>query len=244
MNTATPTAAIDGQPITLVVLDMAGTTITDDGLVERAFRSADAAVGLADDDAAREDMLQHVRDTMGYSKIVVFRHLAHGDEALAQRANAAFEAAYRDILSEGAAKAIPGAAEAIGILRSAGISTAFTTGFSAETQAALLASLGWEDAVDVVLTPADAGRGRPFPDMPLVALIRTETESVRNVVVVGDTANDVLSGVRAGAAASVGVLTGAHDERALRDAGATHVLASIADLPALLGLPVPVLEAS
>jgi len=229
-DTTTPAVA-------LVVLDMAGTTISDDGLVERAFLAADAAVGLAADDTARQEMLRYVRDTMGYSKIVVFRHLADGDEDLAQRANAAFEAAYRDIVATGAAAPIPGAAETIGRLRSAGIATAFTTGFSAETQSALLASLGWEDVVDVVLTPADAGRGRPFPDMPLVALLRTQTESVQQMVVVGDTANDVLSGVRAGAGASVGVLTGAHDEAALRAAGATHVLTSIAELPDLLGLP-------
>jgi phosphonatase-like hydrolase len=231
-------------PITLVVLDMAGTTVSDDGTVERAFLAADAAVGLAADDAGRRDMLQYVRDTMGYSKIVVFRHLANGDEDLARRANAAFESAYREIVASGGCEPIPGAAETIHALRAAGIRTAFTTGFSAETQEALLAALGWTDIVDVVLTPADAGRGRPFPDMPLTALIRTETESVQQMVVVGDTANDVLSGVRSGAAASVGVMTGAHDEAALRTAGATHVLASIADLPALLGLAVPaVLEA-
>jgi phosphonatase-like hydrolase len=244
MNTDTTTPAIDGQPISLVVFDMAGTTVADDGLVEQAFLAADAEAGLAADDAARADMLEYVRDTMGYSKIVVFRHLANGDEALAQRANAAFERAYREIVAGGAAEAIPGAAEAITRLRDAGVATAFTTGFSAETQTALLASLGWEDIVDVTLTPAEAGRGRPFPDMPLLALIRTQTESVQRMVVVGDTANDVLSGVRAGALASVGVLTGSHDEAALRAGGATHVLASIADLPALIGLPDPVTSAS
>lgn len=44
----------------------------------------------------------------------------------------------------------------------------------------------------------------------------------------------MLSGVRAGAGVVAGVLTGAHDEDALRGAGATDVLASVADLPALL----------
>jgi phosphoglycolate phosphatase-like HAD superfamily hydrolase len=40
--------------------------------------------------------------------------------------------------------------------------------------------------------------------------------------------------VRAGASVVAGVLTGAHDEPALRAAGATHVLASIVDLADLL----------
>jgi phosphoglycolate phosphatase-like HAD superfamily hydrolase len=40
--------------------------------------------------------------------------------------------------------------------------------------------------------------------------------------------------VRSGASIVAGVLTGAHDGPTLRAAGATHVLTSIADLPALL----------
>jgi phosphonatase-like hydrolase len=238
MIDTTPTPSVDGHPVRLVVLDMAGTTVTDDGLVERAFLAADAEVGLAADDDGRAAMLRYVRDTMGYSKIVVFRHLADGDEDLAERANTAFEGAYRALISSAAVEPIAGAAETIAALRRAGVATVLATGFSRETQAVLVDALGWAEAVDLTLAPADAGRGRPFPDMPLVALLRTGTTSVREMVVVGDTANDVLSGVRAGAVASIGVLTGAHDEPALRAAGATHVLDSIADLPALLGIPV------
>lgn len=41
---------------------------------------------------------------------------------------------------------------------------------------------------------------------------------------------------RAGASTRVGVLTGTHDAARLRDAGATHVIDSVRDLPAVLGL--------
>jgi len=42
----------------------------------------------------------------------------------------------------------------------------------------------------------------------------------------------MLSGVRAGAGVVAGVLTGAHDEKALRaSSGATQVLGSVAELP-------------
>ncbi|NQX17230.1 phosphonatase-like hydrolase [Rathayibacter sp. VKM Ac-2857] len=228
----------DSAPITLAVLDMAGTTITDDGLVERAFLAANDAEQLATDDSALAQMLQYVRDTMGYSKIVVFRHLTDGDEERAQRANAAFETAYQQIVADGAAAEIPGARATMEALRRAGVKIAMTTGFAVDTQTALLDALGWTDIADVTLTPAEAGRGRPFPDMALAALIATQTESVANMIVVGDTANDILTGVRSGAAAAIGVLTGAHDEQQLRAAGATHVLSSIAELPLLLGIPL------
>ena len=44
----------------------------------------------------------------------------------------------------------------------------------------------------------------------------------------------MLCGRRAGASIVAGVRTGAHDEQRLRAAGATHVIDSVADLPALV----------
>lgn len=68
----------------------------------------------------------------------------------------------------------------------------------------------------------------------LTALLRAEIDDVREVAVVGDTVGDMLSGRRAGASVVAGTRTGAHDEQALRDAGATHIVDSVADLPDLL----------
>jgi phosphoglycolate phosphatase-like HAD superfamily hydrolase len=72
--------------------------------------------------------------------------------------------------------------------------------------------------------------------MVLTALLRTgAADDVRQIAVAGDTSYDMLSGVRAGAGVVAGVLTGAHDADALRAAGATHVLDSVAQLPGVLG---------
>jgi beta-phosphoglucomutase-like phosphatase (HAD superfamily) len=51
-------------------------------------------------------------------------------------------------------------------------------GFSPATRDAIIAALGWAPLVDLVLSPADAGRGRPWPDMPLTALLRLGGGSV------------------------------------------------------------------
>ncbi|GAA0697322.1 phosphonatase-like hydrolase [Kitasatospora atroaurantiaca] len=219
--------------IRLVVLDMAGTTVADDGLVERAFRAAADELGVEAGDAEHQRMLEHVRATMGESKISVFRHL-FGAEDRAQRANLAFESAYHDLVDAGHCSALPGAAEAIEQLRSAGRKVVLTTGFSRATQDRILKALGWEEIADLTLCPAEAGRGRPYPDMVLTALLRTQTDSVRRIAVAGDTGYDMLTGTRAGASVVAGVLTGAHREERLRADGATHVLASVAELPALL----------
>ncbi|MGG7465425.1 HAD family hydrolase [Plantibacter sp. YIM 135347] len=307
----------DELVLELVVLDLAGTTVSDDGIVEEAFRIAAAAIGLDDsdadgfddedgfDDSALDDAddadagdadadaedaddadagddssdladtddaiderderdededdetdddetdgddfsdatptrideaLDYVRRTMGQSKIDVFRVLTGGDEERAQAGNVAFEEAYASLIAAGRVEEIPGASDTIRLLRELGVTVVLTTGFAPATRDALLESLGWTDIADLVLSPSDAGRGRPAPDLPLTALIRTGASSVDTMVVVGDTASDMLSGLNAGAGLVVGVLTGAHDESVLLEAGADDVIASIADLPALLGL--------
>lgn len=219
--------------IDLAVLDMAGTTVADDGLVIRAFEEAATAAGLPVDGPERERARQYVLDTMGMSKIEVFRALFDAEDR-AQAANAAFEDAYARCVDEGVLLAIPGAAEAISTMRERGVLVALTTGFSRTTQDRILAAMGWEKLVDLTLSPADAGRGRPYPDLVLTALLRLGVDDVAAVAVAGDTAGDVLCGRRAGASVVAGVLTGAHDAAALHAAGATHVLDSIAELPDLI----------
>ncbi|MFD9407769.1 phosphonatase-like hydrolase [Streptomyces sp. NPDC059989] len=219
----------------LIVLDMAGTTVADGGLVERAFERAAERLGVEAGTPDHAEKLQYVRDTMGKSKISVFRHL-FGTEELAQRANSAFEEAYGDLVDGGLIAPVPGARDTIEKLRADGRTVVLTTGFARVTQDAILAALGWQDLADLTLCPADAGgRGRPFPDMVLAAFLRTgAVADVRDLVVAGDTAYDMLSGRRAGAGIVAGVLTGAHDRAALTGHGATHVLGSIAELPQLL----------
>lgn len=217
----------------IAVLDMAGTTVADDGLVEKAFSRAMDQVAVEASDEQRVAMLEYVRATMGESKISVFRALL-GDGSRAQEANAAFERAYGDLIDDGLCSALPGAQEAIDRLRSGGIKVALTTGFSRATLSRILTALDWERLPDLTLCPADAGRGRPYPDLALTALLALEGTAVGALAVVGDTAHDMRSGRAAGAGLVAGVLTGAHETDQLLQAGADQVLESIAHLPPLV----------
>jgi phosphoglycolate phosphatase len=220
-------------PIRLVALDMAGTTISDDGVVMDAFHEALADAGIAATSPGFANAEEIVRETMGQSKIEVFRRVLGTQEA-AGRARAVFEGAYEKAVLTGHVNAIPGAEILLGKLRAGGVKTCLTTGFSRATRDLLLQQLGWENAADLVLSPADAGRGRPFPDLLWTAMLRLGAGSVDEVVVAGDTASDMESGRRAGVGLRCGVLTGADDETRLRAGGATHILASVADLLPLI----------
>ena len=220
----------------LACIDMAGTTIRDEGLVDQAFTVAVAGEGVAPGTAEYERMRAVMRKTQGQSKIEVFRLLLDGDEQRARAANETFEEAYGLLVDDGAVTPIPGAAEAIRALRAAGIKVALMTGFARSTQDAIIDAIGWRGLVDLSISPAEAGRGRPYPDLVLVSALRLGVDDVRRIAVVGDTPLDVIAGRRAGAGLVAGVLTGAGDRPALVSAGATHVIGSIGELPGLLGV--------
>lgn len=235
-DTHAPDADAGGTvPIRLVCLDMAGTTVDDGDAVMESFEAAADEVGLTG--AAREAAMSYVRETMGMSKIEVFRAVLDGDETRARAANAAFERAYDEVVAAGRLRPVAGAEEVFAGCRARGVAVCLTTGFAPATRDAIVAALGWRDLVDLVLSPADAGRGRPYPDMILTAVIRLGVDDVRAVAVAGDTSNDLWSGHRAGASIVAGVLTGAHDRAALASAPHTHVLDSVADLLPLLPEP-------
>jgi phosphoglycolate phosphatase len=221
--------------ITVACLDMAGTTVADDGSVLAAFRTAAAEFGLTPGEPGYDQAMTFVQDTMGQSKIEVFRHLL-GSEERAQRGNQVFEASYAESVRAGLVTPLPGAVETITALRAAGIKVCLCTGFAPVTRDALLDALGWRSLIDLALSPADAGRGRPWPDMPLTALLRLRGGAVSELAVVGDTAADIESGLRAGAGIVAAVTTGSASREALAAAGAPVVLDSVADLLPLAGI--------
>ena len=217
----------------LVCLDMAGTTVRDDGAVEAAFTTALAAVGIAEGTPRYDEAEVVVRQTMGWSKADVFATLLEPEQARA--ATTAFAAAYEAIVAAGDVGEIPGALQVFRDLRAAGVRVCLTTGFAPSTRDALLDALRWGSEIDLALSPADVGRGRPAPDLILGAMKRLAVKDPQAVAVVGDTVSDLEAGSAAGAGAVVGVLSGAHDAPTLEAAAPTAVIADVTGLTDLLG---------
>jgi phosphoglycolate phosphatase len=218
-------------PFALVVLDMAGTTVRDDGVVDDAFVSALSSVGIEPGNPRFAAAEVYVRDTMGQSKAEVFAALLDPDQAA--RATEAFARAYEKIVASGRVRPMDGALDVFATLREHGVKVALTTGFAPSTRDALIASLGWGDQVDLALSPADCGRGRPAPDMIFGAMQRLGVADAGAVAVVGDTVSDLEAGTNAGARAVIGVLSGAHDRATLLAAPHTDL---IDDITGLIGV--------
>ena len=115
-------------------------------------------------------------------------------------------------------------------LKSRGVAVALTTGFSPATREVLIDILGWSDLFGLRVSPADAGRGRPTPDMILLCALRSRVSAVQAIMVVGDTASDMQAGRRAGVGQCVGVLSGTDNEERLLDSGADRVVDSVVEL--------------
>ena len=217
--------------ISLAVLDLAGTTAKENGAVRRA---AMAAVDQVTDGTGIADFDAIFHRSRGGAKTAMFHALLDGDRDRADAAHKAFEAELERLIRTDHIQPMPGVAETFARLRELDIKIALATGFSPRLRQILLEHLGWDGAIDLALSPEDAGRGRPYPDVVLTAILRLRIDAVQNVATAGDTVNDLLAGTRAGASIVAGVLTGAHDRAALQQVPHTHILAAITGLPAVV----------
>jgi phosphonatase-like hydrolase len=216
--------------IDLVVFDMAGTTVQDDGQVPAAFTAALAEHGLP----ASHDAIRAIR---GASKRqAIFDLLPPGPER-PSRAEAVY-ASFRDQMARAFAagvRSVPGAAEVFAALRGRGVRVALNTGFDRDTAALLVTALGWaEGTVDALVCGDEVPRGRPAPYLIFRCMEAVASQSVHRVAAVGDTTLDLQAGHNAGVRYNVGVWSGAHDRSALAAEPHTHLLASVAELPGVL----------
>jgi phosphonatase-like hydrolase len=121
-------------------------------------------------------------------------------------------------------------------LRATGVRVALNTGFDRILTTHLLDALGWTSVADVVVCGDDVAAGRPAPDLIRQAMAATGVQSADAVANVGDTALDLQAGANAGVGWNIGVWSGAHDFDTLAAGPHTHLCASVAELPALLGI--------
>jgi phosphonatase-like hydrolase len=225
--------------IELVVFDLAGTTVHDGDAVNACFRGTLAAWGLEADPAV-------VNSVMGLPKPEAIRILlnhvgrSRGITPTTENVNAIHEAFTSRMCTyyatDPVVREVPGAVAVFEALRQAGIKVALNTGFFRPITEVLLKRLGWHSpaVIDADVTSDEVPRGRPHPDMIRHLMARLGVEDPHRVAKVGDTKADLEEGTNAGCALVIGVTTGSYSREQLLACPHTHILKSVAHVPALL----------
>jgi phosphonatase-like hydrolase len=223
------------KDVDLVVFDLGGTTIEDGGQVPAAFTEVLRRQGIelapealhALRGASKRDAIRHFLERQGR---------AGGEEinGRTERIFAEFCQCLASLYAKTGIRPLPGAGETFARLRGMGVKVALNTGFDRRITELILREVGWDrDTVDAVACGDDVRQGRPAPYLIFHAMEAAAAADVRRVASVGDTVLDLLAGGNAGVRWNIGVLSGAHGLERLGKVPHSHLLPSVADLPAL-----------
>ena len=219
--------------IRLVVFDMAGTTVHDDGVVNDCLRQVLQEAGVVVDRAA-------VNAVMGEPKPVAIAKLLNEhprpDSDEVRRLYARFESV---MVSHYAAspnvRPVEGAEETFRALKAHGISVALDTGFNRTVVDAILRRLDWWGAsfIDATVASDEVERGRPHPDLIRRAMRLTGIAHDSDVAKVGDTPSDLLEVTAAGCSKVIGITSGSHGRSSLEQYPHTDLVDSLQEVPPL-----------
>lgn len=234
--------------ISMVMFDLSGTTVKDDTGVRDCLYKAAVEFNLQ---TTPEEILFH----MGTNKIHLYQYLiakSRGqqinfknfektkDPQTYEEAVKIFER-YQEIMVKHYrtnVEEVPGASDVFQWCHDQNIKVATDTGFHRIVVDAIMDSLGWvEDglvdlAVDVEHIPGQIGRPAPF--MIFYAMTQLNVQSVHQVIKIGDTPADMFEGRNAGVRGVVGVMNGPRPVTTWGKYWHTHMIESVADLPALI----------
>ena len=211
---------------------MGGTIIEDHGEVPDAMKAALATGGVT-------ASLAEIGEWRGAAKKQMVRHFVElrtkpnsGREGLIDSIYRDFSAraskAYSDV------KPIAGSEDAFRKLRAKGLFLATTTGFDRNLADQIFDRLNWRDYFAFTVASDEVADGRPSPFMIFHAMEGARVDRVAETIAVGDTPLDLQAGTNAGLAGVIGVLSGAGTAERLQREPHTHILPSVAELPALI----------
>lgn len=180
------------------LFDLDGTLVDSSPVHERAYRQvlAEHHPGLlADFDYGT---------ISGLTTLDAFRKLGL-DESDSQTATSQKQSLYRDAVSAGAVRALPGALVLLEKLKARGAAIAIVTSASRASATRTLEATGLLPFVDALITADDVANGKPDPEPYRAALARLKADPAQTLAV-----EDALSGIASAHAAGVKVV-GVHE---------------------------------
>lgn len=199
--------------VQLVVFDIAGTTVKDNGEIALAFQQAMAEKGY-------NIPVEKINPLMGYKKPEAIRLMLLEYEQDITMINAEYintiHDRFLDLMVEyytntNELSPLPNAEEVFVYLKTNGVKIGLDTGFSKEITDVIINRLGWlkDGKIDYVVSSDEVPAGRPQPYMIQKMMKEAGIEDAKKVVKLGDTEVDVNEGKNAGCLYTIGVTTGA-----------------------------------
>lgn len=236
------------KKIKLVVFDLSGTTVEDDNAVAKSLHQAAVEYGLP-------VTLEAFQKTIGTNKIHLYQYMIAQHKGQSVKFADFEKYAFPDLEAEAMklfgryseimldyyrnyVTAMPRAEETFSLCHENGIKVATDTGFHQDISDAIIQGLGWleKGLIDLAVNvESTGGVGRPAPFMIFYAMQQLGIQSVHEVIKIGDTPADLLSGKNAGCAGNIGVLSGANPIEVLGKIEHTHILNDVGELPELIG---------
>lgn len=224
--------------IQLVVFDIAGTTVRDNGNVADSFISAFEDYGFPIPEA-------EVKQVMGFRKmdaiVSLLEKFAPGqrdDEALVDRIHTRFiDKMIEFYRNDETLAPLPHAEEVFRALKERGIKVALNTGFTRSITDTILHRLRWDDRsrlIDQVICSDEVPHGRPHPDMIEVLMDDLDIGTSAQVLKIGDTEVDVAEGRNAGCGKVVSVTTGAYTRAQLEHCGPDFIIDDLRELISII----------
>jgi len=209
--------------IQLVVLDMAGTTVSDTFSVHDSMINAFQDHKLIIDRKLASNVLA-VPKPVGINTILV-NHFQIIDELLIEKIHNSFKfhmnSYYRD---NEAVSETKNTGKFFTYLKERNVKIVLDTGFSKETAELIIERLNWKALIDGFVCSDDVSIGRPKPDMIFIAMEMVGVSEINKVIKVGDTPNDMLQGKNAKCKWTIGVNSGAFSSEELIKSGADYIV--------------------
>jgi len=217
--------------ISMIVFDMAGTTIDEDNIVYKTLHRSikDEGVNVTLDDVltygAGKEKFNAIQDIVNYFG-------TKEQEALATKIFESFLINLKLAYSIAEVKSMKYAEEVLVKLRSENILVVLNTGYDRTTAVSLLDKIEWKQSYhyDLLVTATDVSNSRPEPDMITYAMNLFSIENPKLVIKVGDSKIDIEEGQNANCIYSIGVTTGAHTSTQLAEANPDFIINSLAEL--------------
>jgi len=220
--------------VKLVVFDIAGTTVKDNGDIALAFQQAMAEKGY-------DIPVEKINPLMGYKKPEAIRLMLLEYEPDVTMVKAEYINTIHDRFLELMVQyytnatdlsPLPNAEEVFAYLKKNDVKVGLDTGFSKEITDVIIRRLGWlnDGKIDYVVSSDEVSAGRPQPYMIQKMMKEAGIEDSKKVVKLGDTEVDINEGKNAGCLFAIGVTTGAFTREQLEPYKPSFIIDDLKEL--------------